>query len=162
MNSRLFRWLLAIASWIVCALSFRNVLLHGDGFGATPALLFGFAGLIAGVLLVSPEIVRPVCDFFADAFLGFIYPGARAAKPPLSYLLARRYRDQRRFGEALTEYQKILHYYPKEKTAWHEMLLLALEAGDERTFHKYARRYLRRFREPFDANHMLPPHGPNP
>ena len=149
MKLRIFRWLLAIGAWIFGVFEFKSVLASGGGFTGVPALLFGFGAFITGLLLVSPEVVGPVSGFFADFFIDLIYPGARASKPALSYLLARRYHDQARLDESIAEYQKILHYYPKEKDAYRELLLVAQEAGDERTFQKYTRRYLRHFREPF-------------
>jgi hypothetical protein len=157
MKTRIFRWLLAIGAWVFCAFQFRDLLNSGGGYGGFPFALFGFAGLITGILLVSPEIVQPICGSFADFFLGFIYPGERATKPPLTYLLARRYRDQKRTTDSIVEYLKILHYYPNERDAYREMLALALELGDERFFRKHARRYRRKFGEPFDASTMLPP-----
>ena len=147
MKIRIFRWLLATGLWIFCAFEFKAVLASGGGFGGVPALLFGFGAFISGLLLVSPEIIQPVSGFFADFFIDLIYPGSRESKPALSYLLARRYHDQMRLAESIAEYQKILHYYPKEKDAYREILLVAQEAGDERTFRKYSRRYTRRFGE---------------
>jgi tetratricopeptide (TPR) repeat protein len=158
MKLRIFRWLLAIGAWIFCAFEFKAVLASGGGITGVPALLFGFGSFIAGLLLVSPEIIVPVSGFFADLFIDVIYPGSRASKPALSYLLARRYHDQARLEESIAEYQKILHYYPKEKDAYRELLLVAQEAGDERTFRKYTRRYLRHFREPFRLD--TPPSSP--
>lgn len=152
MKLRIFRWLLAIGAWIFCVSEFKSVLASEGGYGGVPALLFGFAAFISGLLLVSPEIIVPVANLFADLFIGVIYPGARADRPALSYLLAHRYRDQLRLAESIAEYQKILHYYPKEKAAYLELLQLASEAGDERTFRKYSRRYVRHFKQLPGAN----------
>jgi tetratricopeptide (TPR) repeat protein len=157
MKTRIFRWLLAIGLWIFCVRQFSILLNSSGGYAGLAPALFGFASFILGMLLVSPEVVRPICGFFADRFIEFIYPSARASKPPLSYLLARRYRDQRRFDESIEEYQKILRYYPRDRTACRELLLAAKEAGDERSFRKYSRLHLRRFHAPFDPGETLPP-----
>lgn len=45
------------------------------------------------------------------------------------------------------EYRKIIPCYLKEKNAYREILLVAQEVGDERTFQRYTRRYLRHFGE---------------
>jgi hypothetical protein len=148
MKLRILRWLLALACWGFAAREAAYVLKIGGGFAGVVPLLFAFAGLIVGLLLASPEIVVPIANFFADRFTGVIYPGARADRPPLSYLLAHRYREQMRVDEAIVEYQKIIHYYPKERPAYLELLALAQEAGEERIFRKYSRRYARRFHQP--------------
>ncbi len=96
--------------------------------------------------------------FFADLFVDVIYPGSRASKPQLSYVLARLYRDQARLAESIAEYEKIIRYYPKERDAYHELLLVAQQAGGERTVKKYTRRYLRHFHEPPQPG--IPPSTP--
>jgi hypothetical protein len=157
MKIRILRWLLALGALVFAVITFKRTIETEAGFGATPGLIFSFAALITFVLLLTPEVVKPTCEFFGELLVDVIYPSRRADKPPLSYLLADRYREQMRTEEAMVEYAKILHYYPQEKRAHRELLRLAIEVGDERNFRKYARTYERRFGEPFDATESLPP-----
>ncbi len=140
----IFRWLLAAGCFAFCVKQMATAL-KAEGLGAAPFLVLGFTGLLAAVLLVSPEIViRPV-EFFSRIFTTIILPDEKYRRPPLSYLLARRYARQLRFREALEEYEKILRFYPNEEDAFRELIAAALEAGAVRLAGKYTRLYERRF-----------------
>jgi hypothetical protein len=121
------------------------------GMAAAPAILFSFSALIVTAVLISPEIVGRTCEFCAGLLSGIIFPDDKFSKPPLSYLLARRYRDQLRPHEAVEQYKKIIHYYPRERDAYVELLAVAKSVGDERTCRKYGRIFKRRFDEELKA-----------
>src|SRR5215213_10297117 len=112
----LLRWMLALACLGGFAKFIRLGLTTG-GLGAAAYLLFGFAALIAAVLFVAPETATRLCELFSRLFTCLIFPDERLAKPPLSYVLAHLYRKQRRYAEAVAEYEKIIHYYPREAAA---------------------------------------------
>lgn len=138
------RWILAIVAFVYCARHFGKIS-SADGMlsGAAPAI-FGFGALIAGVLLITPDVVVPLAALFGRMVSGIIMPGGTADKPSLSYLLARRFRDQMRMEEAIAEYEKIIRHYPREETAYLELLAIAAEA-DEKVFRRYLKKFKRQF-----------------
>lgn len=71
------------------------------------------------------------------------FPGGELEKPVLNLKLPRYYIEQGRFDEALTEYRRILKYYPDETEAYEKAVWLYLEVFDEPT---QARRLISRAR----------------
>ena len=140
------RWLLAV--WL--AVSAFRALAGAASVGsliASPQVLLGIALMLGAFLLVAPEFVIPICDWFGSLFENIIYPSEQFSKPELSYVLARFYRQQLRFEESTYEYEEIIHYYPEERPAYEELLEMAGATGDLCTFRKYSRKFKRRFGE---------------
>ena len=142
----LLRWLLA-GGCLYFAVRNMGSALKIDGYAAAPYLLFGFGSFIVAVCLISPETVVKVCEFCSRPLTSLIYPNAMADKPPLSYRLAHLYTKQMRFGDAVAEYQKIIQYYPRERTAYLELLTLAREIDHPKLYDKYAKLFMKRFRD---------------
>jgi two-component SAPR family response regulator len=117
-----------------------------ESLGAAAPLLFGFGFLIGGILLFVPETTAPIAEYFGDFFAGIFFPNARFAKPPLSYIVARSYSKQARYAEAFQEYQKIISYYPRERTAYIEVIALLQVSGEKKMAMKYRRLLKKRFR----------------
>ncbi len=140
----LIRWLLALACLIFCIRQFQAGL-QTAGLGAAGFLILGFGSMLAVVLLIAPETIVRICEFFSRIFTSIILPDDRSHKPPLSYILARRYRQQLRYSEAVKEYRKIIHYYPDEQTPYVELISLAHQLRDERLATKYIHLLKRRF-----------------
>ncbi len=93
--------------------------------------------LVTAVLLVAPDTAVKIAEWIAKPFADLFYPSDEFEKPPLSYLLARRYSQERRVDAAVQEYEKILFYYPDERTAYLELIELAQRVGDEELREKY-------------------------
>jgi len=93
--------------------------------------------LLMAVLLIAPDTAVKVAEWCAKPFADLFYPSDEFEKPPLSYNLARRYKQERRVDEAVQEYEKILYYYPKERDACVELIELARLAGDDELREKY-------------------------
>ena len=142
----LLRWLLA-GGCLYFSVRQMMAALKVDGFAAAPFLFFGIGAFITALLLITPETVVKICEFCSRPLTNIIYPSATADKPPLSYRLAHLYRKQLRFADAAEEYQKIIHYYPRERTAYLELLALAREVDHTRLYDKYAKLYMKRFKD---------------
>lgn len=158
MASVIFRWLLAGATAYFCVRQFAAAL-KTESLGAAAPLLFGFAALIATLVLIAPETVFRICGFFSRVFTGVIFPDDRASRPTLSYLLAHRYTKLMRYAEALEEYEKIIRYYPDERNAYLELLTIAKGTDNDRIYRKYARKYRKKFQCDPPANWIAPPPG---
>lgn len=141
----------AIVHWTLaaCCLAFcvkqMGLALKISSFASAPHLLFGFASFIAALLLLSPDTVRPLAELFSRLFTSFIYPESRHRKPPLSYRMARVYRQQMRYFDSFEEYRKIILYYPDEQDAYLEIIALSQQRDDHRQTRKYSRLFERRF-----------------
>ena len=142
----LLRWLLA--GWCVYfAIRQMASALKIEGYAAAPFLLFGMGAFIAAVCLIAPETVVKICEFCSRPLTNIIYPNATADKPCLSYRLAHLYVKQMRFADAAEEYQKIIHYYPRERAAYLELLALAREVDHAKLYDKYAKLYMKHFKD---------------
>lgn len=140
------RWVLAVA-FLAIAARLMMIALKIPGFGAAGYLIFSMASLVSAVVLIAPETAFKVAEWCAKPLTDLFYPSEQYKKPPLSYLLARKYRDSLRLEDALVEYKNIIHFYPEEIDAYRELLDVARRAGDEKTFEKYTRQLRRRFGE---------------
>lgn len=151
MNPRIMiRW------WLAFGCSFYSVKLmikglHLEGFLAAPFLIFSFVLVISAVLLIAPETAFKLAEAFSRPFTGIFFPDEKFSKPPLSYLLARRYRLEMRTADAISEYANIIHYYPQEREAYLELISLAKSTGHEKIYGKYSRKFQRRFHSSLSA-----------
>ena len=94
---------------------FINKSLQGEN---PDAYLSGVAGailcIITGLFLLVPDVFA----FIGRLVNSFFFPGGKSGKPVLSYKLPDFYRRKQRYEEALEEYQRIIHHYPREARAW--------------------------------------------
>lgn len=153
----------AAARWLLAAgcvyLSVRSMMtaLKIEGITAAPHLITAFGSFILAIVFIAPETVTRICEFLSRPLTNIIYPNARAEKPPLSYRLAHLYTRQLRYADAVAEYQKIIHYYPRERTAYLELLALARQIDHAKLYEKYAKLFLKQFKDaPFAEER--PPH----
>lgn len=140
------RWLLA-AGCVYLAVRHMGAALKIEGYAAAPHLFIGFGAFITAIFLIAPETVVKVCEFCSRPLTNLVYPGARAEKPALSYVLAHLYTKQIRLPEAIAEYQKIIHYYPRERPAYLELLILARQIDHPKLYQKYAKLFLKQFKD---------------
>ncbi len=108
--------------------------LVGSGFklgfdGTRDSSIAGLLTMVSGSFFFAPEMRWLISDRVARLVSGFIYPEA-TGEPPLDYTLPRFYRKKERLPEALEHYQRILHYYPKDLTAYMEGIEVAWELED--------------------------------
>ena len=92
---------------------------------------------LTAMLLMAPDTVFKIAELCAKPFADLFFPSDEFEKPPLSYLLARRYSQERKVDAAVQEYEKILFYYPEERAAYLELIELAQRVGDEELREKY-------------------------
>jgi tetratricopeptide (TPR) repeat protein len=138
---------IAITRWILAAscVAFSVWLMLGamniQSIGAMGHVLFSLCSLVTAVLLIAPDTIFRIAEWCSRPFVEIFFPSEKFSKPPLSYLLARRYMKEKRFEQAIDQYRSIIHYYPKEKDAYLELLEAAHELGDEQTWKTYAALY---------------------
>jgi tetratricopeptide (TPR) repeat protein len=139
------RWFLAACSMLLSVKMMVTALLL-EGLAATFPVLVSMACFITSVLLVAPETAFRVADWFSRPFAAILFPSDHFNKPPLSYRLARRYRDEKRWEDAARQYRKIIRYYPKEADAYLELVHVAEQMHDHKAAQKYAALFRRRFK----------------
>lgn len=138
------RWLAAFALLYACFRAFKLALTL-SGLGAAGPLILGFAALIGAVLLLSPEIVIPVCEWFSRLFTNIILPSDTFNKPVLSYNLARLYVRQMRYSESLDQYKMILRHYPEEREAYRELISFCGLMGETAVASRYQKSFQKMF-----------------
>jgi hypothetical protein len=148
-----FRWIVASTLLYACFREIRYALTLSDYSAAGP-LILGFAALLSAVILLSPEIVVPIGDWMSRSFTDIIFPNDKFTKPPLSYVLARRYAKQMRYSDALEQYRTILQYYPYERDAYRELISLCAISGHKALSSHYAKRFQKMF--PNESIEILP------
>jgi len=92
---------------------------------------------VTSVVLMAPDTAVKIAEWIARPFAALFYPDDEFEKPPLSYVLARKYSQERKVDAAVQEYEKILFYYPDERDAYLELIELAQRVGDEELRLKY-------------------------
>lgn len=106
--------------------------------------LLGIVAIIAGAVLVAPEIVRWIVTPISNLLDSILLPSEKI-HPPVDFTLARFYGQSGRYDEACEEYEKILHYHPDNEQAHLEGIRAAALAGNEtlaKKFYQRARRLL--------------------
>lgn len=144
MRWKIARWILAgvvllTSSWLMAGA------LKMDGLGAALPVIMSMALFVTFMLLIAPDTAFKLAELCARPFAELFYPSDEFEKPPLSYVLARRYSQERRLEQAVQEYEKILHYYPEERDACLELIELAQRVGDDELREKYTALYEERF-----------------
>lgn len=138
------RWLLA-AGCVVFSIRHMALALKMNDYSAAGFLIFSIGAFIAAVLLIAPETITKVLEFCSRIFTGAVLPDDKNRKPPLSYLLARRYARQLRYDDAIAEYQKMIRYYPDVEQSYHELIVVTFVYGDQRLGQKAVRLYEKKF-----------------
>ena len=139
------RWFLAACSLLLSVKMMVTGLLS-EGIAAAFPVLVSMACFIGSVLLVAPETAFRIAEWCSRPFVAILFPSDHFNKPPLSYTLARRYRDEKRWDDAARQYRKIIRYYPKEADAYLELLHVAAQMGDHKMEQKYGTLFRRRFK----------------
>lgn len=144
MNWQKARWILAGVVLLISA----GLMMAGltmDWLGAALPVIGSMLLFVTFVLLLAPETAVKLAELCARPFAELFYPSDEFEKPPLSYVLARRYSQERRLEQAVQEYEKILQYYPEERDAYLELIELAQRVGDDELREKYEALYQERF-----------------
>jgi len=142
----ILRWLLAG----ICVGAFIILMQRATVSDFVPAaaqVIFAMLALISSVFLIIPETVKPFAALAGECFGSIFFPNTRFQKPPLSYLLANLYYKEMRYEDALEEYQKIIRYYPNERTAYLELISICQLIGETKLARKYLHRFKRRFNQ---------------
>jgi len=111
--------------------------LKTDWLGAAFPVIGSMLLFLIAVLLMAPDTAVKLAELCAKPFAELFYPADEFEKPPLSYLLARRYSQERRVDAAVQEYEKILFYYPEERSAYAAVIELAQRVGDAELRERY-------------------------
>jgi hypothetical protein len=139
------RWFLAACSMLLC-LKLMVMGLMMDWLNAALPVIASLGCFIGAVLLLAPETTFRIAEWCSRPFTAILFPSDHFNKPPLTYKLARRYRDEKRWDDAARQYRKIIRYYPKEADAYIELLHVAGQMGDHKTERRYAALFRRRFK----------------
>jgi hypothetical protein len=132
----LARWLLAVAL-LYGAYWFANRALSYDGFFAASYFLAFAVQLISSVILISPELAHCVGGIISKPFASLFLPDEKFSRPPLSYILARKYAHDKRYQDAVQEYLQIIKHYPDEREPYEEIIRIANLVGDTKTAAKF-------------------------
>jgi hypothetical protein len=145
------RWLLAagclLLSWKLMAAVLRVDGFSLDALSAAPSAIFSVASFVTAVFLMAPETAFWAAEVFSRPFVAILFPSDHFSRPPLTYRLARYYRDVKRWKDAARQYRKIIRYYPKERDAYVELLDVAEKMHDEELHQEYTRLFRKRFRK---------------
>ncbi|MEX2578239.1 MAG: hypothetical protein WD342_04210 [Verrucomicrobiales bacterium] len=126
-RNTLLRWLLGtgffgLSFW--CVQEGLRETDYGLIFSAVPLFLFGVAAFWKTIFHLA---TRPLI-LMVDAVF---FPGGELPKPVLNLKLPSFYINEGRYDEALTEYRKILKYYPDEIEAYEKAIWLYCEIFEE-------------------------------
>lgn len=120
---------------------FWNILRSGGGVGW---MLIGMSFLIMAAMCFSGKLSEVASRPFTR-FIDAVYFGHDDREPPaLNLKLAEIYRGERRYEEAIAEYERQLEYHPRSPQLWLELVRTAGEAGEVEQARSYQRRALRR------------------
>jgi tetratricopeptide (TPR) repeat protein len=133
----------ARARWALAAAILLSQLALNDG--SLFAAFLNYAVFIAAFSLIVREATPWLAERFSLPFIDIYFPNLHFPKPPLSYTLARHYRDQGRLEDAAEQYQKIIRYHPHEEAAYLELLEIADQMENHKLSGQYAALYHRRF-----------------
>ena len=136
MNWQKARWILAGLA-LVASVWLMSAGVKMGWLAAAFPVIGSMVLFLTAVLLVAPDTAFKLAEWIAKPFADLFYPSDEFEKPPLSYLLARRYSQERRVEAAVQEYEKILFFYPEERDAYLEVIELARRVGDEELREKY-------------------------
>ncbi|MCB1230016.1 MAG: hypothetical protein KDN19_07115 [Verrucomicrobiae bacterium] len=110
-------------------------------------LFLGFGFIIAGAIVIAPDIVRLAASPLLALIDSIFLPGQRGGKPDLNLKLPQFYREQCRYDDAMAEYRKIIRYYPEQVEGWIGAMELLVKIFDEpeaaRKLYEKGRRKLR-------------------
>ena len=112
----------------------------GEG---NPALWLLWAA--AMLIIVATIVAFPIAEVIGIWVSRFYMPAASGI-PPVSYILAERYELERRWEKSLYEYQRIIHYHPKELPAHLGRMRVILRGFEDA---KLAERYFRKSKKQF-------------
>lgn len=130
------RWLLAVAL-LYGAYWFANRALLYEGFSALSYLLAFAVQLISSAILIAPELAHCLGGIIFKPLVSIFLPDEKFFRPPLSYILARKYAQDKRYQDAVQEYLKIIKHYPDEREPYEEIIRIATFVGDTQTAAKF-------------------------
>jgi tetratricopeptide (TPR) repeat protein len=138
------RWILALLS-LAASIWLMRAALKMAGIGAAGPVILSMVAFVSAVLLIAPETAFWLAEQIAKPFANLFFPSDSFKKPPVSYLLAHRYRSERRFEEAVAQYENIIEFHPRERDAYMELIEVARQLGDDERAEKYTALMRRRF-----------------
>ena len=146
MRFKKLRWMVAVFCLLVSVRLMAGAL-KIEGYGAAGPAILSVISFLVSILLISAETALPLAEWCAKPFENLFFPSDQFTKPPLSYLLARRYAREQRLEDAVGEYEKIIHYYPEERTAYRELLELTRSMGATELHEEYVALFKKHFHE---------------
>jgi hypothetical protein len=101
----------------------------------------------AMLILIAIQVAFPVAGIIGD-WCSRIYMPVTHEIPPVSYILADIYEREHRWEKSLAEFQKVIHYHPKELPAHLGRLRVTINGfGDQETAQKFLRASMREFHD---------------
>lgn len=138
------RWFLALVS-MMASIWLMKAAFKIQGIGAAGPVILSMVAFVSAVLLIAPETAFWLAEQIAKPFANLFFPSDSFKKPPVSYLLARRYRAERRLEDAVLQYENIIEFHPRERDAHVELIEVARQLGDNQLAEKYTALMRRRF-----------------
>ena len=103
-----------------------------SGWSNTPQIFFAMACFVACAFIVAPAVARLISEPTGALY----YSDKKYILPPPLYDVAESLREQGRYAEAMTEYEKIAEQYPDETKPFVEMIDMAVEGFKDRELAK--------------------------
>ena len=103
--------------------------------------------LMIAAVLVTPEVLWVVLSAF-DWVIGAVFLPSEEMCPPLDYRVARMYRKQLRFEEAVERYEFLTHYHPQALDAYLEGIDASFRGGMDDAAKAFLNRGLTALRDP--------------
>lgn len=149
MRWKFFRWICAGLS-LGAAVHFMRIGLKQTGISGAGPVILSMGAFVTAVLLIVPETVFRMAEWFGSWVAELFFPSERLKKPPLSYHMARHYRQCGRLEESLSHCEAIVEHYPEEREAYLELLAVTRALGDGRRESRYRAMYQKRFGHSID------------
>jgi len=140
------------AFFLVCFFRAAGSAMNEAGMGLSAYMMaigpaiFSVSFLILAAICFSRTLSDLLCRPFTR-FIDTVYFGHDDRDPPpLNLKLAGAYRAERRYEEAIAEYERQLEYHPRSAQLWLELVRTAQEAGEQEKAQQFLRTALRRVR----------------
>ena len=110
----IFRWLFAIGCFGIAFVSLKN------GYQQMSPSILGFGLLLffIGLGAIFSSLLAIACKPLFMLIDSIFFPGGKLNKPIKNIKLPAYYEKELRFDDALSEYEKVIRYYPSETLAY--------------------------------------------
>jgi TolA-binding protein len=107
--------------------------------------LLAWVTTLGFMIAVWPALAKRIGKETVRRFAFRFCPNSRFARPPLSYTRARQFTAEKKYAEAIAEFQEILRHYPQEKEPYSQIIWMANLTGQTEIAETYSRILQERF-----------------